>query len=113
VVVAVIFNLIALGINSGFASSDRPSSADDIILAIVIAMTVLINFIAIMGLSVGRKTRSKLLTGLIAMYTDNQIDKYYDKSLVMNYARRYGLFSAVILVLGITAIAVPIVLRIF
>ena len=113
VVVAVIFNLIALGINSGFASSARPSSADDIILAIVIAMTVLINFIAIMGLSVGRKTRSKLLTGLIAMYTDNQIDKYYDKSLVMNYARRYGLFSAVILVLGITAIAVPIVLRIF
>lgn len=114
VVVAVIFNLIALGINSSFTDSayDR-SSQNDIILVILIAMTVLINFIAIMGLLVGRRTRAKLLEGLIAMYTDNQIDRYYDKSLVLNYSRRYTLFGAVILILGITAIAVPLVLRIF
>lgn len=114
VVVAVAFNLIALGINSSFTDStyDR-SNQNDIILVILIAMTVLINFIATSGLLVGRKTRAKLLTGLIAMYADNQIDKYYDQSLVQNYSRRYTLFSAVILILGVTAILVPLTLRLF
>ncbi len=111
VVVAVIFNLIALGINSSYADQYEPNSGKDIILVVLIAMTILINAIAIMGLSVGRSTRSKLLAGLIAMYTDNQIDKYYDQSLVSNYARRYALFSGVILVLAATSIIVPLVLR--
>ncbi len=113
IVVAVIFNLVALGINTSYASNNYPSPSQDIILVILIAMTVLINTIALLGLLVGRRTRAKLLTGLISMYVDNNIDKYYDKSLVSNYARRYLLFSAVILTLGIVAIAVPLVTRIF
>jgi len=113
IVVAVIFNLVALGINTSYAGNNYPSPSHDIILVILIAMTVLINTIALLGLLLGRKTRAKLLTGLISMYVDNNIDKYYDKSLVSNYARRYLLFSAVILILGIVAIAVPLVTRIF
>jgi len=66
-----------------------------------------------LGLYVGRLTRTKLLAGLVAMYQDNQIDKYYDQSLVLNYGRRYILFGAIILVLAITALVVPLVLRIF
>ena len=111
VVVAVIFNLITLGINSSYADQYDRDSGRDIILVVLIVMTVLVNAIAIMGLSVGRSTRSKLLAGLIAMYTDNQIDKYYDQSLVSNYARRYGLFGGVILILAATSIIVPLVLR--
>lgn len=113
VVVAVVFNLIALAINSSFAESYSRNSQDDILLAIVIAMTVLINIIAVAGLLVGRWTRAKLLNGLITMYADHQIDQYYDKSLVMNYAKRYLLFTGVILILGITAILVPLVMRLF
>ncbi|MFZ3079276.1 MAG: hypothetical protein WA109_06285 [Bellilinea sp.] len=68
VVVAVIFNLIALGINSSIASNDYPSTSEDIVLAAFIVMTVLVNTIAILGLYVGRLTRTKLLAGLVAMY---------------------------------------------
>lgn len=113
VVVAVIFNLIALGVNSSIASSnsyDR-SADNDIILVIMIVMTILVNTISILGLIVGRGTRQRLLTGLIAMYRDNQIDQYYDTGLVLNYGKRYTLFGAIIIVLAVTAILVPVILR--
>lgn len=113
VVVAVLFNLIALAVNSSIASSnsyDR-SADNDIILVIMIVMTILVNTISILGLMVGRSTRQRLLNGLITMYRDNQIDQYYDTSLVLNYGKRYTLFGAIIIVLGVTAILVPVILR--
>lgn len=113
VVVAVIFNLIALGVNSSIASSNsyNRSADNDIILVIMIVMTILVNTISILGLIVGRGTRQRLLTGLIAMYRDNQIDQYYDTGLVLNYGKRYTLFGAIIIVLAVTAILVPVILR--
>jgi hypothetical protein len=120
IIVAVVFNLIVLGINSaaaGTASSYRDpyggpyNLAADVVLAVFILMTLLVNAIAIAGLYVGRKTRSKLLDGLMVMYADNQVDKYYDKSIVSNYGIRYILFAAVIILLALTAIVVPLVIR--
>jgi hypothetical protein len=118
IVVAVVFNLIALGINAGAAGSARASRsygsyslAADIILAVFVLMTLLVNAIAIGGLLVGRQTRGKLLSGLIAMYSDNQVVQYYDRSLVSNYGTRYLLFGAVIVILALTAIVVPLVVR--
>ncbi len=46
------------------------------------------------------------------MYRDNDVDKYYDSSLLTNYDRRYLLFTGIILCLAITAIVVPLVIRI-
>jgi hypothetical protein len=118
IVVAVLFNLIALGINSaasGTAIANRGSStgnpAADIVLAVFIVMTILVNAIALAGLYVGRQTRGKLLSGLLAMYTDNQVDRYYDKSLISGYGTRYLLFGGAIIVLALTAIIIPLVIR--
>lgn len=111
IVVAVLFNLVALGINSGFADQFEPEIGDDLILGVLMVMTIVVNTIAINGLMVGRRTRERLLNGLIAMYVDNQIDKYYDSSLVRNYGKRYMLFGGVILMLAITAIMVPLIIR--
>jgi hypothetical protein len=118
IVVAVIFNLIALGINSAASSvaianrdSHTGNLAADVVLSVFIAMTLLVNGIALAGLYVGRQTRGKLLSGLVAMYTDNQVDKYYDKSLISGYGTRYLLFGAVIIVLAVTAIVIPLVIR--
>ena len=113
IVVAILFNLIVLGINSaasGAASNDEVLAAD-VVLGVFILMTVLVNAIAIVALYVGRQTRSKLLAGLIAMYADNAVDKYYDQSLISNYGTRYVLFGGVILLLGFTAITVPLIIR--
>jgi hypothetical protein len=52
-----------------------------------------------------------LLSGLIAMYHDNDVEKYYDPSLVSNYGTRYLLFGGVIITLALTAIVVPLIIR--
>ena len=118
IVVAILFNLIVLGINSATSSaavenrsSGSASSAADVVLVVFILMTLLVNAIAVAGLYVGRQTRGKLLAGLITMYADNQVDKYYDRSLVSNYGTRYLLFGAVIILLALTAIVVPLIIR--
>jgi len=118
IVVAVGFNMIALCINSAAsvaALQNREQGsynrAADIVLAIFIVMTILVNGIAVVGLFVGRQTRKKLLDGMIAMYSDHQVEKYYARSLVSNYGIRYILFAAAIILLALTAIFVPLVIR--
>ena len=114
VITAILFDLIVLGINSAVsseASSGGNNRASDTILVIFILMTILVNTISTLGLYVGRQTRQKLLSGLVEMYTDNEVDKYYDDSLIANYGTRYLLFGAVIIILGLTAIIVPLIIR--
>ena len=114
VVTAVVFNLIVLGINSGVsvaAVEGGSSSVNDVVLAVFIAMTVLLNVIAVAALTLGRRTRRLLLGGLVAMYRDNEVDKYYDTALMANYGVRYALFAGVIVTLALTAIVVPLIIR--
>ena len=114
VVTAVLFNLIVLGVNSAVAdeaSSVGAGAANDMILAVFILMSLIVNGISITALFFGRQTRTKLLNGLLAMYRDNDVDRYYDLSLLVNYGKRYLLFIGVILALAATSIAVPLILR--
>jgi hypothetical protein len=114
VVTAIVFNLIVLAINSGVsiaATEADATAAHDIVLAVFIAMTVLLNSIAVAALILGRRTRRMLIEGLVAMYHDNKVDKYYDPSLVSNYGVRYLLFAGVILTLAITEILIPLIIR--
>jgi hypothetical protein len=114
VVTAVLFNLIVLGINWGVASSAGDENAGpqtDFILVILILATLLVNFFAVRALLGGRDTRCKLLRGLIEMYRDNDVDKYYDPSLLDAYGGRYRLFVSVLGCLMLVAIVVPLVER--
>jgi len=116
VVSAVIFNLVVLGINWGVATPDRNQihqASDDIILSMLIAATILINIFVVRALLTGRDTRKKLLRGLVGMYKDNNVEKYYDESLLNAYGFRYKLFVAVLLILAVIAIFVPLLMRIF
>src|SRR4051812_44180269 len=82
VVTAVAFNLIVLGVNWSVASSvSSPYSrsvAGPIIFPVLLAATVAVNVFCVKALRAGKKTRSSLLQGLIAMYQDNGVAKYYD-----------------------------------
>ena len=114
VVTAIAFNLIVLGINSGVADAASGRSGDtvnDIVLIVFITMTLLMNTIAISALNLGKRTRQMLLDGLVTMYRDNEVEKYYDPALMSNYNARYLLFSGVIGTLALTAIAVPLIIR--
>jgi hypothetical protein len=72
---------------------------------------LLINIFAIRALNMGRHTRRKLISGLIAMYRDNGVESYYDASLLESYTARYRMFVAVLAILASIAILVPLVER--
>ena len=109
VVTAVLFNLIVLGVNSAVAN--ETGMPNDLILVVLILMNLIVNAISITALYFGRGTRNKLLSGLLAMYGDNDVDRYYDPSLLTNYNKRYLLFTGVILTLAATSIIVPLIVR--
>lgn len=114
VITAIVFNLVVLGINSavaGSASGLRDTTAPDMILVVFVVMTLLVNIIAVSALYIGRRTRRRLLEGLISMYSDNDVDKYYNPSLLSDYGSRYLLFAGVIILLGLTSIVVPLIVR--
>lgn len=111
VIVAIVFDLIALGVNSANAAPYSRSLSQDLILGAFLLMTLLFNGICLAGLMLGRDTRAKLLEGILAMYTDNQVDQYYDKSLLTNYGLRYVVFGGVIVLLMAISIVVPLVIR--
>lgn len=112
VVTAIIFNLTMLGINSGSAlSSSYGDRSDDWIFAVFILMTLLINIIAVAALFFGRRTSRRLLEGLVAMYKDNEVDKYYNPALLGDYGVRYLLFTGIIILLAGMAILVPLIVR--
>ena len=109
VVTAVLFNLIVLGVNSAVAG--EKGMPEDLILVVLTLMVLVINAISIAALYFGRGTRNKLLKGLLDMYGDNGVDRYYDPSLLTNYNKRYMLFAGVILALALTCIIVPLIVR--
>jgi hypothetical protein len=109
VVTAVLFNLLVLGINWSVASAKQPSNVGNLILVVLIIITLLINFFVVLALQNGRRTRLTLISGLIQMYKDNGVDKYYDQALLSTYGTRYNLFTAVIICLAGIAVLVPLI----
>lgn len=115
VVTAVLFNLIVLGINWSVADTaynGNRSPSSDWILAVLIVATLVINTFTVKALLTGRKTRMKLVTGVINMYRDSGVDKYYDATLLDAYSARYSLFTGIIICLAAISIVVPVVQRI-
>ena len=114
VLTAIVFNLIVLAINFGVATeaaNEGDAATYDIILAVFIVMTLALNVIAVAALALGRRTRQMLIRGLVEMYRDNNVAKYYDPALMSNYGVRYLLFTGVIAALAATAIIVPLIIR--
>jgi hypothetical protein len=108
---SIALNLITLAINSGMVEKSRTDETLLMVMFIFVGLVILINIVAIFGLLKGKQTRTKLLKGLITMYKDQQVDKYYDESLLSSYSVRYNLFIMVVVCTGIIAIIVPFVMR--
>ena len=108
---AIILNLIILAVNSSFTTKSRGDDTYLMIMFLFVALLVLINIVVIFGLLKGKQTRAKLINGLISMYEDQNVDKYYDSSLLGNYNTRYNLFMMVVVLTGIIAIVVPFMMR--
>ena len=108
---AIALNLITLAINAGSAEQSRTNDSTLTVMFIFVGLVILLNVVVVFGLIKGKQTRTKLLNGLISMYKDKNVDKYYDTSLLSSYSIRYNLFIMVVVCTGIIAIVVPFVMR--
>jgi len=111
ILTAILLNLVALGVNSGLVEDSRKNNATLIVMYIFVFLIVIVNIVVIIGIMKGKQTRMKLVDGLIRMYKDQGVDKYYDESLLSNYSVRYNLFIMVVVTTGIIACVVPFVVR--
>ena len=98
-------------LRSGMVEKSRTDDTLLMVMFIFVGLVILLNVVAIFGLLKGKQTRTKLLNGLITMYKDQGVDKYYDESLLSSYSVRYNLFIMVVVCTGIIAIIVPFVMR--
>jgi hypothetical protein len=106
---AIVLNLIALAANSIAAASNGDVRAT-IVMFTFVALVLIVNFVAEVGLIRGRQMRTKLLNGLLKMYRDQGVEGYYDPSLLSNYNTRYNLFMLAVLFTGVVAIVVPFII---
>jgi len=111
IITAILLNLLSLGVNSAMASSSREDTSLFLVMFIMVALVIVVNIIVIIGLIKGKQTRVKLTNGLIKMYKDQNVDKYYDLSLLLNYNTRYNLFILAVVFIGAIAIAIPFIIR--
>jgi hypothetical protein len=111
ILTSILLNLITLAVNSGFAESSREDTANLTVMFIFVFLIVVVNIVVIFGLLKGRQTRAKLIQGLLKMYRDQDVDKYYDETLVSNYNVRYNLFILVVISTGVIATVVPFIIR--
>ena len=110
ILIAIILNLLALGVNSGVAGGRDTDATIWIVFFTFLCLVIVINFVVVIGLLRGKETRIKLINGLLKMYKDQGVEGYYDASLLSNYSTRYNLFLLVVIFTGIIAIVVPSVL---
>jgi hypothetical protein len=111
ILTAIFLNLISLGINSAVATNSRTDTNLFIVMFILVALVLVVNFIVIFGLLKGKQTRYKLINGLLKMYKDQNVAGYYDSTLLLNYNVRYNLFIFAVVFTGAVAIAIPFIVR--
>ena len=108
---AIVLNFLTLAINSLVATESRTNTSLLIVMFIFVSLTIVVNLVVIQGMLKGKQTRNILLNGLMKMYKDQDVEGYYDPSLLGNYNTRYNLFILAVVFLGLIAIVVPFVIR--
>ena len=111
IITAIALNLITLATNSGMAERSRTQNSTLAVMFIFVFLIIVVNVVVIFGLMKGKQTRIKLIDGLISMYRDQNVAKYYDETLLGNYNVRYNLFIMVVVCTGVIATVVPFILR--
>ena len=109
ILTSIALNLISLAVNTAVANNNSASST--IVMFTFVALIIVVNLVAEIGLIRGRQTRNKLISGLLRMYKDKGVEGYYDPSLLSDYKTRYNLFMIVVLFTGLVALIVPFIIK--
>ena len=80
-----------------------------LIFVILVAAIVAINFFIIRALSTGKDRRKILTESLQKIYKEENLEKYYDSSIIGGYEARYSLYTKIVGTLGALTVLIPIV----
>jgi len=111
ILTSILLNLITLAVNSGISEKSRTDNSSLMVMFMFVGLILLVNLVVVIGLLKGKQTRTKLLNGLLSMYQDQNVAKYYDFSLLGNYNVRYNLFIMVVIFTGFISVVIPFILR--
>jgi len=108
---AIGLNVIFLAVNSSVAawvSAEDAGGAAMMILFVLIAIVLVINWVVSRALAKGKERRVKL-TGALTKLFDKGMEEIYDSSLIEGYKTRYDMFTTVVLALGAAAVVIPLI----
>lgn len=111
ILTSILLNLITLAVNSGMVEKSRTDNSALTVMFVFVFLIIIVNIVVIIGILKGKQTRMKLVDGLMKMYRDQDVDKYYDLSLLGHYNIRYNLFIMVVVTTGVIAAIVPFISR--
>ena len=96
-----------VGSMTGFKATSV-NTANTLIMWVIIAAIVAINWYAIRTLLNNRKQRGQLNEGLMKLYKDEAMDQYYDGSIFQGYEKRYVLFAVMLAAVGAVSVITPL-----
>jgi hypothetical protein len=110
ILTAILLNLVTLGVNSAVSGNREQGGTFWVVFVTFIALVLVVNFVAVVGLLKGKQMRAKLISGLLKMYEDHGVAQYYDPSILNAYGTRYTLYLVAVAFTGVVALIVPIAL---
>ena len=111
-IVAIILNLILLGVNTGIAvAANEPEAAlaTKLIFFVISAFVVVLNVSVGYALLTGKKRRVKIMERLEKFWEDEGLGKYQDSSVSSGYETRGNLFTIISLSLGAVTLLVSLI----
>ncbi|MDA1191929.1 MAG: hypothetical protein O3A46_09640 [Candidatus Poribacteria bacterium] len=108
VLVSILMNLMTTAFNATLAADDRVVTKA--MLIVTMAVVVIVNITAIMGLQNGKEAKARLLNGLIRLYEQEQVAQFYDRELCDLYRVRYQLMMLSVIATGIVSFAIPLII---
>jgi hypothetical protein len=85
------------------------NTAPIIIMCVSLMATITIVVFSVRTLLENKKQRAALNEGLMKLYKDSGVDKYYDVAIFKGYGTRYNLFAIIIIAVGAVGVIAPLV----
>ena len=122
-ITAIIVSLILFSVSMIFAQGTTDSiygllgltqkttviTASVIVMFVSVVANIAVVFCAVRALLKNKKLRAELNEGLVKLYKDSKVDKYYDGSIFKGYETRYNLFASMLIAVGAVSVIAPLV----
>ena len=94
----------------GLSQTTTISVASIIVMFVSIVATIAVICYSVCTLLKNKKQRAELNQGLVKLYKDSGIAKYYDGTIFKGYETRYNLFAAILIAVGAVSVIAPLVI---